>query len=68
MKGKAVGGYVRRSERRYVPPALPAEMNGPNWYRHFVLPSGGVVTWREEPPPFEMPVFSPRFETFREEE
>jgi len=68
VKSKAIGGYVRRSERRYVPPAPPAEMNGPNWHRHFVLPTGGVITIRMEPPSFEMPVFSPRFEMFGEEE
>ena len=68
MRSKAVGGYVRRCERRYAPPAAPREMNGPGWYRHFVLPSGGIITIRLEPPSFEMPVFSPRFETFGEEE
>ena len=65
MKSKAVGGYVRRCERQ-VSSGPPVEMNGPDWYRHFVVPSGMVITVRMEPPSFEMPVFSPRFETFGE--
>ena len=50
---KAVGGYVRRSERRYVPPVPDDEMDGPRWMRHAMLPGGGVITWRLEPPAFQ---------------
>jgi hypothetical protein len=58
---KAIGGYVRRCERRYVPPAPPLETAGPNWMRHSVLPSGGVITWRAEPPAFQAMPSLPSF-------
>lgn len=47
-----VGGYVRRSERKYAGIAEPS--SGPGWLRHAVLPSGAVMTWRAEPPAFQM--------------
>lgn len=58
---KAIGGYVRRCERRVPEPGPPLEMRGPDWYRHAVLPSGGVITWRAEPPAFETPLLSSAF-------
>lgn len=59
--GRAIGGYVRRCERRYIPPAPDDGMRGPDWYRHAVLPSGGVITWRLEPPAFETPLLPTSF-------
>jgi hypothetical protein len=61
VSGRAVGGYVRRCERRYVPPAPEEEVRGPNWLRYSVMPSGMVMCWRAEPPAFEMPPLSTTF-------
>lgn len=58
---KAIGGYVRRSERRYVPPAPEAGTRGPDWLRYSVMPSGAVMCWRAEPPSFETPLLPTAF-------
>ena len=58
---RAIGGYMRRSERRHTPPAPDDQPRGPNWYRHAILPSGAVITWRTEPPASETPRLSPGF-------
>lgn len=51
---KAVGGYVRRCERRYVPPGPPGALQGPRGMRYSVLPSGGIICWRTEMPAFQV--------------
>lgn len=58
---RAIGGYVRRCDRRVTEPGPALEMRGPDWYRHAVLPSGGVITWRLEPPAFETPLLPSAF-------
>ena len=63
----AIGGYVRRKDRRHEPYGLhrnPDALLGK--LRYAVLPSGAVITWRDEPPQFETPLSPLRFERFTE--
>ena len=48
---RAIGGYVRRCERKPSGPTVPLRDGA--WLRHAVLPSGAVITWRAEPPQFQ---------------
>ncbi len=59
----AVGGYVRRCERKpYYEPRLREHPWG---YMHFTTPNGMVVSIPKEPPMFQcMPIL--RFEEFNE--
>jgi hypothetical protein len=59
--GKAIGGYVRRCERK--PFYEPKHVEYPWGVMHFVLPSGAVVSIPKEAPSFQsMPIL--RFEEF----
>jgi hypothetical protein len=61
----AIGGYVPRKYRRYEPCGLhlnPGALLGR--LRYAVMPSGAVISWRDEPPQFQAAPTPPRFESF----
>ncbi len=63
---KAIGGYVRHKDRRYEPGGLHLNPDAHlGKLRYSVMPSGAVITWRDEPPQFQASPSSLRFEPLR---
>lgn len=63
LVSNAIGGYVKRKDRRHEPYGLhrnPDALLGK--LRHVVLPSGAVVTWRDELPQPQTALTPLRFE------
>lgn len=60
-----VGGYVRRKDRHMTRYALHYDREAHlGRLRHFVMPSGAVISWRLEPPMFGTALSPMRFEQF----
>lgn len=59
---KAIGGYVRRSERK--PYYEPKKSDHPWGVSYFTLPGGSVIVIPKEPPVFQSTQPNLRFEQF----